>query len=176
MVPPMTPFGLRKKLKGALKSALGMDPPAPQPPPPPPRKADPPKASPAPKPAAPKPAPKPPPSHGAPPAPSADLPPGTMWVQGARMDEVLPDTCKVVSVLGRKFALFNVDGELFATENACPHAGGQLGEGDLDGHTITCPFHAFEYDVRTGECLGGQADAVATVRVKVDDNLVLFEV
>jgi len=175
MVPAMTPFGLRKRLKGALKSALGMDEPAPQPPPPPP--APKPKASPAPKPS-PKPAaPKPPPSYGAPPAAApADLVPGTMWVQGARMDEVLPDTCKVVSVLGRKFALYNVDGELFATENACPHAGGQLGEGDLDGHTITCPFHAFEYDVRTGECLGGQADAVATVRVKVDDNLVLFEV
>lgn len=92
------------------------------------------------------------------------------------MDEILPDSCKVVSVLGRKIALFNVDGELFATDNACPHAGGQLGEGDLDGHTVTCPFHAFQYDVRTGACVEGQADAVETVRVKIDDNLVLFEV
>lgn len=99
-----------------------------------------------------------------------------MFVQGARMDEILPNTCRVVTVLGRKLALFHVDGELYATDNACPHAGGQLGEGDLEGHTVTCPFHAFEYDVRTGECLGGQVDAVETVRVKVDGNLVLFEV
>jgi len=99
-----------------------------------------------------------------------------MFVQGARMDEILPDTCRVVTVLGRKLALFFVDGELFATDNVCPHAGGQLGEGDLEGHTVTCPFHAFKYDVRTGECLGGQTDAVETVRVKVDGNLVLFEV
>ena len=99
-----------------------------------------------------------------------------MWVQGARLDEVVPGTCKVVKVLGRKIALYSVDGELFATENACPHSGGQLGEGDLDGYTVTCPFHAFQYDVRTGECLGGQADGVGTVKVRVDDNLVMFEV
>ncbi len=99
-----------------------------------------------------------------------------MWVQAARMDEVLPGCAKVVTVFGKKYALFEVDGEFFATLNACPHAGGQLGEGDLDGHTITCPFHAFQYDVRTGQCLGGQADAVETIRVKVDGGLVLLEV
>ena len=176
----MTPFGLRKKLKGAVKAALGMDPPAPatpaarssspQPPPP--------KAAPAPKaPAPPAASARPSPVAPAPaPAKDANLPPGTMWVQGARLDEVLPNTSRVVTVLGRKLALFSVDGELFATDNTCPHAGGQLGEGDLDGHTITCPFHAFQYDVRSGECLGGKADAVSTVRVKIDGNLVLFEV
>ena len=69
-----------------------------------------------------------------------------------------------------------MDGTLFATMNACPHAAGSLGEGDLEGHTITCPFHAFQYDVRSGECLGGQVEAVATVRVKVDGDLVFLEV
>lgn len=169
----MTPFGLRKKLKDAAKKALGLDQPEqaprPAPPPPPPAPKKPAPARPAP----------PPPSMGAPAQPipnSADLPPGTMWVQGARMDEVLPDTCRVVNVLGKRIALYNVDGELYATENACPHAGGQLGEGDLDGHEVTCPFHAFTFDVRTGECTSGQTDGVGTVRVKVDDNLVLFEV
>lgn len=99
-----------------------------------------------------------------------------MWVQAARMDEVLPGTARTVSVFGKNYALFEVDGTLHATENTCPHAGGALGEGDLDGHTITCPFHAFQYDVRTGECLGGQTDAVKTVRVKVDGELILLEV
>lgn len=99
-----------------------------------------------------------------------------MWVQAARMDEVLPGSSKVVSVFGKKYALFEADGELFATVNACPHAGGQLGEGDLEGHTITCPFHAFQYDVRTGQCLGGQVEDVETVRVKVDGDLILLEV
>jgi|GEM_PF-687417 len=172
-VPGMTPFGLRKLLKGAVKTALGMDPPSAKPTTPPPPPARPP----APKKAAAAPAP-PRPSHGAPSKAKANpnLPPGTMWVQGARMNEILPDTCKVVTVLGRKVALYQVDGELFATDNACPHAKGQLGEGDLEGHTITCPFHAFKYDVRTGECVEGTADAVETIRVKVDGNLVLFEV
>jgi nitrite reductase (NADH) small subunit len=180
--PAMTPFGLRKRIKGAVKAALGMDPPetrtaSPSSPPPATKAAPAPAPSPPPPPPKAAAAPKPPPPPPAPaPAQDANLPPGTMWVQGARLDEVLPNSNRVVTVLGRKIALFSVDGELFATENACPHAGGQLGEGDLDGHTITCPFHAFEYDVRTGECLGGQADAVKTVSVKVDGNLVLFEV
>ena len=176
----MTPFGIRKRLKNALKSALGMDEPAP-----PVRPAPTPAARPAPKAApkaAPTPAPKAPPAPAAPrPSIGASPPPdsgvgGTMWVQAARMDEVVPGTARVVSIFGTQYALYEVDGELFASKNACPHAGGALGEGDLDGCTITCPFHAFQYDVRTGECLGGQADALATVRVKVDRELVLLEV
>jgi nitrite reductase/ring-hydroxylating ferredoxin subunit len=56
----------------------------------------------------------------------------------------------VVEAGGRTLALFNVDGVLYALDNACPHRGGPLGEGDLEGRIVTCPWHAWRWDVTTG--------------------------
>src|SRR5919206_318259 len=49
------------------------------------------------------------------------------------------------------FAVCNVDGEIHVMDGICPHAAGPLGEGALHGSTIVCPWHAWEYDCRTGE-------------------------
>jgi nitrite reductase/ring-hydroxylating ferredoxin subunit len=46
--------------------------------------------------------------------------------------------------------LYRVDGEVFAMENPCPHAGHRLSEGTLDGAVIVCPAHGWDFDVRTG--------------------------
>jgi nitrite reductase/ring-hydroxylating ferredoxin subunit len=54
---------------------------------------------------------------------------------------------------GRELALYNVDGEFFATENFCPHKGARLAGGILCGHVIECDWHGWQFDVRTGECL-----------------------
>lgn len=53
---------------------------------------------------------------------------------------------------GREIAIFNVDGHFFALDNACPHMGGPLGEGCLEGHRVVCPWHGWEFDVRSGAC------------------------
>jgi len=58
---------------------------------------------------------------------------------------------RVVVVLGRVLALFNLDGDYFAVDNSCPHRGGPLGEGCLQGTVVTCPWHGWQFDVRTGE-------------------------
>ncbi len=73
------------------------------------------------------------------------------FVTVANKDELKPGECKVVEVKGRTLALYNVDGTYFATDNTCLHRGGPLGEGDLDGNIITCPWHGWQYDVTTGE-------------------------
>jgi nitrite reductase (NADH) small subunit len=49
------------------------------------------------------------------------------------------------------FALCNVDGQVYALGGVCPHAGGPLGEGALQGAMVVCPWHGFEFDCRTGE-------------------------
>ncbi len=171
----MSKFGIRKRLKGLVKQALGVEesPPA-APPAAPVRKAEPP---PAPKP--PPPAPKPPPQAPPPEEPAA-VPDegGRMWVQAgkAAADEIIPGTVHQVEVFGKRYAVYNVDGEFFASSDACPHAGGPLGEGDLVGHTITCPFHSFEFDVSTGECKSGAELSLRCVAVKVKKNRVLLEV
>ena len=48
-------------------------------------------------------------------------------------------------------AVFRVGETFYAIDNRCPHKGGPLGEGPLDGTTVTCPWHRFTIDVRTGE-------------------------
>src|SRR5712691_8014272 len=51
---------------------------------------------------------------------------------------------------GRSVALFNVEGRYYAVDNVCPHRGGPLGEGDLEGAVVSCPWHAWRWDVTTG--------------------------
>ena len=53
----------------------------------------------------------------------------------------------------RIVALFNVDGQFHALDGICPHQGGPLGRGSLEGHVVTCPWHGWQYDVRTGQHL-----------------------
>ena len=50
-------------------------------------------------------------------------------------------------------ALFNLDGEFFAIDNRCPHRGGSLGDGEVNGSIVTCPWHGWEFDCRTGEAV-----------------------
>lgn len=47
-------------------------------------------------------------------------------------------------------AVCNVGGQLYAMDGICPHSGGPLGHGALNGHLLACPFHAWEFDCRTG--------------------------
>lgn len=51
---------------------------------------------------------------------------------------------------GRAIAVFNVDGEFYAIGGECTHQGGPLGEGELDGAIVTCPWHGATFDVTTG--------------------------
>lgn len=48
------------------------------------------------------------------------------------------------------YALCNVDGALYCIEGMCPHAGGPLGQGNLNGNYLVCPWHGWEFDCRTG--------------------------
>ena len=56
-----------------------------------------------------------------------------------------------VTVGGQPVALFNVDGEFFAVDNLCPHQGGPLGEGMVENDSVICPWHAWAFNVKTGE-------------------------
>ena len=58
---------------------------------------------------------------------------------------------KVVAVGSDEIALFRVDGTVYACTNTCPHRGGPIGEGSLDGKIVACPWHGWEFDVTTGK-------------------------
>lgn len=83
---------------------------------------------------------------------------------------------RVVEVGERLVALFNVEGTFYALDNTCPHRGGPLGEGDLDGPVVTCPWHAWRWDVRSGVNVNNPAVKVASLPVTVEGRDVFVEI
>ena len=73
------------------------------------------------------------------------------FVRAAKMEDVPPGTIREVHVEGKAIALANVGGQFHAIDNTCIHRGGPLADGPLEGNTVTCPWHGWEYDVRTGK-------------------------
>ena len=74
-------------------------------------------------------------------------------IKVAETKDVSPGTAKVVQAEGRSIALFNVAGTFHAIDNTCTHRGGPLGEGELAGEVVTCPWHGAKFNVKTGEVL-----------------------
>lgn len=77
---------------------------------------------------------------------------------------------------GQTFAVCNVAGELHALDGVCPHAGGPLGEGALHGSTLVCPWHAWEFDCRTGANDFDPDVTLATFPVKVEAGQILIDI
>ena len=63
-------------------------------------------------------------------------------------------------------AVFRVQGALYAIDSACVHEDGPLGEGSIAGEVVTCPYHDWRFDVRTGACLTEPTRSVACYAVK----------
>jgi nitrite reductase (NADH) small subunit len=71
-------------------------------------------------------------------------------IKVAETSDLQPGEGKTVTVGERDLALFNVDGKFYCIDNTCPHRGGPLGEGRLEGCVVTCPWHGWRFDVSTG--------------------------
>ncbi|NWJ47475.1 MAG: Rieske 2Fe-2S domain-containing protein [Chloroflexi bacterium] len=70
------------------------------------------------------------------------------------LPELPPGSRKVVHIDTGNVLLLNIDGEIFAISSLCPHAGGHLKYGYLEGYTIECPLHYWPFDVRDGTLVG----------------------
>jgi NAD(P)H-dependent nitrite reductase small subunit len=90
------------------------------------------------------------------------------WVTVGKTTEIPPGTGTVAEVKDVAIALFNVDGKFYAIDNTCMHRGGPLGEGELEGDTVTCPWHAWQYNVKTGASITNPSACVKVYEVKVE--------
>lgn len=90
------------------------------------------------------------------------------FVTVVKVGEIPAGKGRVVDVRGRQVALFNVGGQFHAVDNTCIHRGGPLGEGELEGNVVTCPWHGWTYDVTTGECTFNQTVKVEALEVRVE--------
>ena len=97
------------------------------------------------------------------------------FVKVARRDEIPDGGGKTVEVAGRKIALFNSGGQFYAIDNTCRHRGGPLGEGDVMGTTVVCPWHGWEYDFTTGCNVDDPGVKLACFAVRVEGDDVMVE-
>jgi nitrite reductase (NADH) small subunit len=87
----------------------------------------------------------------------------------ARADDVPPGSAAVVQAGDRELALFHCEGSFYATQAECLHLKGPLGHGRLEGCVVSCPWHGYQYDVRTGENEFDRALRLETYEVVVED-------
>jgi nitrite reductase/ring-hydroxylating ferredoxin subunit len=97
------------------------------------------------------------------------------FVKAFKLSELPPGECREVLVAGKPVALFNAEGAVYALSNTCVHRGGPLGQGMLEGTTVMCPWHAWTYDVRSGESTVNPELKVDRYDVRVEDDEILVK-
>jgi len=90
------------------------------------------------------------------------------FISVGKTEDVLSGSGFVAEVNGQSVAVFNVEGSYYAIDNTCLHRGGPLGEGELEGEVVTCPWHGWEYNVKTGACINNPSVCVKSYPVLVE--------
>jgi 3-phenylpropionate/trans-cinnamate dioxygenase ferredoxin subunit len=73
------------------------------------------------------------------------------FYQLGRVEDIPPGSTKSYVVEGKPVLLASLSGQIFAMHGLCPHRSNPLEGAVLWGHLVDCPWHHFQYDVRTGE-------------------------
>jgi nitrite reductase/ring-hydroxylating ferredoxin subunit len=96
------------------------------------------------------------------------------FVKLLELSELPPGSAKEVEYEGRIYALFHQDGRITALDGICAHQGGPLAEGEVRGTIVTCPWHGWQFDIRTGQSplYSRVRQTVYEVRVEGEDVLV----
>lgn len=77
---------------------------------------------------------------------------------------------RVFEVEGRSIAVFRTrQGEVYATQAACPHKAGPLCDGIIGGRQIVCPLHAYKFDLATGSPVGNDCEPLRTYAVSIGE-------
>src|SRR5881396_1458905 len=97
-------------------------------------------------------------------------------IRVAARSDVGPGKAIAVELTGQRIAVFNVEGTFYAIGDTCTHRGGPLSEGEVNGTTVTCPWHGAQYDLKTGGVLTPPApQGVASYKVVVEGDAVSIE-
>jgi 3-phenylpropionate/trans-cinnamate dioxygenase ferredoxin subunit len=112
-------------------------------------------------------------------------------VEVSKTTELKDGTMTDVSVDGREILLARVGDKYYTADNRCPHMGGRLSKGKLEGTVVTCPLHGSQFDLRDGRVmrwLGGSGifsaisrmlkspRRLTTYNVRVEDDRVMIEI
>lgn len=99
------------------------------------------------------------------------------FVRIGSVSELPPDgEAKEFECQGKTVCVARVNGEVTAMDNVCLHRGGPLGQGVVMGEKIVCPWHGWEFDLKTGQAGQNRDMAVSVYRVRIEGNNVLVEI
>jgi nitrite reductase (NADH) small subunit len=86
-----------------------------------------------------------------------------------------PGQAALVTVDGEDVAVFRRGDEIFAIGNECPHQGGSLVDGFVEGDIVTCPLHGWEFDLRSGACMTIPGESAPRYTVTLEAGAIVLE-
>jgi len=89
------------------------------------------------------------------------------WLDACPATDIPTTSGKLIRAGDLEIALFQVDGQLMAIDNECPHYGASLCHGYLSKTTITCPWHGWQFRLESGQCLSAPGFDIASYPVRV---------
>ncbi len=98
------------------------------------------------------------------------------WIDVTAAEAVPEDDVIGIDIAGKSLALYQVDGEIYATDNICTHGNARLCDGFLEGHEIECPLHQGKFDIRNGKAMCAPlTEDVRTYPVKIEGSRVFVD-
>ncbi len=99
----------------------------------------------------------------------------THWTDAAATTDIPEDDVIGIDIAGRQVALYNTNGEFFATDNICSHGQADLCDGFLEGYEIECPMHQGRFDIRNGQpACAPVTEAIKSYPVKIEGGRVFL--
>jgi nitrite reductase (NADH) small subunit len=98
------------------------------------------------------------------------------WIEAVTWAALQEEIGTAIRVCGQEIALFKKGDEVFAIENVCPHREAPIADGVIHGEIVTCPWHNWQINVRTGCVVYNETLCARTYRCKIENGLVYVEV
>ena len=96
-------------------------------------------------------------------------------IKVAKISEFNDKSSKLVNANGKEIALFKINNQFFAIDNMCLHMGGSLSEGEIENNNVTCPFHGWQFDVKTGNNVMPGVGKVNTYKVIIEKEEIFID-
>ena len=98
------------------------------------------------------------------------------WIEAVALSDIPEGDVLGVTVEGKELALYEVEGEIYATDNLCTHGAARMSDGYLEGREIECPLHQGRFDVCTGRALCAPVtENIKTYAVKIETLRVMID-
>ena len=99
----------------------------------------------------------------------------TDWLEIGKLDDIPKRGARVVKTARGDIAIFRTrDDQVFALDDKCPHKGGPLSQGIVQGESVTCPLHNWVISLKTGEAQGADEGCTRTIAVRLQDDRILL--